>query len=90
MKKPLNIIARMVAGWFFIVLGIAGLFLPILQGLLFLAVGLVLLAPIVPFVGRMRDALYRRFPRVEAAVKRLKKNYHEWKRPTEKTYKGRD
>jgi uncharacterized membrane protein YbaN (DUF454 family) len=30
-------------GWFFIVLGIAGLFLPVLQGVLFLCIGLILL-----------------------------------------------
>ena len=31
-------------GWFFIVLGIAGLVLPFLQGILFLVVGLILLS----------------------------------------------
>jgi len=35
---------RKIAGWFFIVLGVIGLFLPFLQGILFIAVGMGLLA----------------------------------------------
>ena len=35
---------RKIAGWFFIVLGVFGLFLPFLQGLLFIALGMGLLA----------------------------------------------
>ena len=31
-------------GWIFMVLGVFGLFLPILQGILFLAIGMVLLS----------------------------------------------
>lgn len=48
-------------GWFFIVLGILGLFLPILQGILFLAIGLVILS--------------RRSPRVRLLLRRLAKRY---------------
>ena len=48
-------------GWVFIVLGILGLFLPILQGILFLAIGLVILS--------------RRSPRVRLLVRRLAKRY---------------
>ena len=33
----------LVAGWAFILLGIAGLFLPVLQGILFLLIGLLIL-----------------------------------------------
>jgi uncharacterized protein len=36
-------IARITIGWNFIVAGIAGLFLPLLQGVLFLMIGLVIL-----------------------------------------------
>lgn len=68
---------RITAGVAFLLLGIAGLFLPVLQGLLFLAIGLVLLAPYIPLFARIRDALYRRFPRVKVAVERWKKR---WKR----------
>jgi len=35
-------IARQVLGWFFIFLGIIGLFLPLLQGVLFIVIGIAL------------------------------------------------
>jgi len=35
---------RKIAGWFFIVIGVFGLFLPFLQGFLFIALGMGLLA----------------------------------------------
>jgi hypothetical protein len=54
------------AGWFFVVLGILGMFLPILQGFLFLAVGIALLAREIPWVRRRRERLYARYPKLGA------------------------
>jgi hypothetical protein len=51
-------------GWFFMVLGVLGLFLPILQGVLFLAVGIALLAREVEWVRRRRESLYARYPKL--------------------------
>jgi uncharacterized membrane protein YbaN (DUF454 family) len=51
-------------GWFFIVLGILGLFLPILQGILFLLVGLSLLSQSSPWAARLLQRLRERFPRI--------------------------
>jgi uncharacterized membrane protein YbaN (DUF454 family) len=53
-------------GWFFIVLGVLGLFLPILQGFLFLAIGLALLAREVEWVRRHRGRLHARYPKLGA------------------------
>ncbi|HPC03516.1 MAG TPA: PGPGW domain-containing protein [Syntrophales bacterium] len=36
--------AKQITGWFLVVLGVIGLFLPVLQGILFIALGLGLLA----------------------------------------------
>ena len=66
---------RVFAGWAFIVLGLLGLVLPILQGILFLAIGALLLAPYVPFFRRMKLLLYRKFPRVRRSVESLKKRF---------------
>lgn len=55
---------RIATGILFLVLGIAGLFLPILQGILFIIVGLVLLAPYNPFIRRQLDAIHARYPRM--------------------------
>ena len=49
-------------GWTFIVLGILGLFLPILQGILFLLIGLSLLSQSSPWAARLLDRLRERFP----------------------------
>ncbi len=60
---------RLVLGWLFLVLGVLGLFLPFLQGLLFLAIGVVLLSRHVPFFDRIRLKMYRRFPSVEKRIR---------------------
>lgn len=52
----------LILGWLFVVLGVLGLALPLLQGLLFLAVGFYLLSFEQPWVRRQRAALERRFP----------------------------
>ena len=44
MPRPVRRMLILSAGWFFVVLGILGIFLPILQGILFLAIGLILLS----------------------------------------------
>ena len=50
----------LVSGWFFIVLGILGLFLPILQGILFLAIGSYLLSLESPWVRQKMLQMQRR------------------------------
>jgi uncharacterized membrane protein YbaN (DUF454 family) len=54
----------LILGWVLVVLGVLGLVLPLLQGLLFLAVGLYLLSFEQPWVRRQRAELERRFPKV--------------------------
>ncbi|HEX8088763.1 MAG TPA: PGPGW domain-containing protein [Blastocatellia bacterium] len=62
------------AGWGFIVLGILGLFLPILQGILFLLIGLSLLSNSSPWAAKLLHRVRERFPKIsktydEAMVK---------------------
>lgn len=63
---------RHVFGWGSIVLGVAGLFLPILQGWLFIALGALLLSPDVPFFARLLAKIERRFPRLKPAIHRVR------------------
>ena len=63
-KSRLKHIAIYVAGWGFILLGIAGLFLPILQGILFILVGLFLLSSVSPWAERLLHRVRVRFPRI--------------------------
>jgi uncharacterized membrane protein YbaN (DUF454 family) len=56
----------MILGWAFVVFGVLGLFLPILQGVLFLAVGLVLLAKAQPRFRLLKQRLKKRYPKYGA------------------------
>ena len=55
---------RIVAGVVLIPLGIAGLFVPVLQGVLLLLVAFALLASEIPPVRKWRDKLRQRYPRL--------------------------
>jgi uncharacterized protein len=63
-KSRLKRIATYIVGWAFILLGIAGLFLPILQGILFLLIGLFVLSSVSPWAERLLNRIRRRFPRI--------------------------
>lgn len=52
-----------VIGWGFILLGIIGLVLPILQGFLFILVGLFVLSSVSPWAERLLHKLRKRFPK---------------------------
>jgi uncharacterized membrane protein YbaN (DUF454 family) len=63
-RKPARQYWRHVVGWPLLLLGIAGLALPFLQGILFILVALTVLAPEVPPVRRLVVFLRRRYPAV--------------------------
>ena len=60
-----------IAGWSFIVLGIAGLFLPVLQGILFLLIGLTILSANHHWARRWMISLRERFPQADRQMKRF-------------------
>lgn len=51
-------------GWLFIILGIVGLFIPFLQGILFLLIGLVILSTEYHWARRLLEKVSTRFPRL--------------------------
>lgn len=57
---------KLAIGWAFVVLGIAGLVLPFLQGILFLAIGFGILAQESQWARRQLEKLRRRYPRLSA------------------------
>jgi len=63
-RRLVKKISRHILGWFFIVLGVLGCFLPILQGILFLLVGTIILAPEVPFFQRQLNKFRYRYPHI--------------------------
>jgi len=56
-------IAVIITGWIFVVAGIAGLILPVLQGILFLLIGLVILSKEYRWAGRLVGHIRSRFPK---------------------------
>ena len=60
-------------GWAFIFLGIIGLFLPILQGILFLLIGLGLLSTDSRTARMILIKLRRRFPGLSRKLKQAEK-----------------
>ena len=54
----------MVLGWAFILLGVVGLFLPILQGILFLLIGLIILSSEYVWAHKLLTRLKTRFPKL--------------------------
>ena len=76
-KAALKRIGLYIAGWGFIILGILGLFLPILQGILFILIGLFLLSSVSPWAERMLNRLRERFPRIGASFDQAKSKAKE-------------
>lgn len=63
---------RITLGISFLLLGLAGLVLPVLQGILFLMIGALLLAPYVPVFQRLIDWGERRYPQLTRYLERLR------------------
>lgn len=57
-----------ILGWFFVFFGILGLFLPVLQGLLFLLAGLYILSLKSPLAKRVLARIRRRFPSLSGKI----------------------
>ena len=67
------------AGWFFILLGIVGLFLPILQGVLFILIGLVILSTEYVWAHHLLLKIRERFPSLARRIDQAKERVHHWR-----------
>jgi uncharacterized membrane protein YbaN (DUF454 family) len=72
MNKRIKRIFVLCLGWGFVVLGFIGLFLPILQGILFLLVGLFLLSAEYAWARKIFDKLQQRYPNLYEKVRHWK------------------
>jgi uncharacterized protein len=82
MRARLRRIAIEIVGWTFIVLGIAGLFLPFLQGILFLLIGLFILSMQYAWAHRLLHRLRERFPRIAEQFDKAKTKAERWVSPS--------
>lgn len=78
MRNNLKRAAILGLGWLFIILGIVGLFLPVLQGVLFLLIGLALLSKESRFVRRFLAYLRMRYPKLSTRIRDAQKRAHRW------------
>jgi uncharacterized protein len=70
--------AVLAIGWAFIALGIVGLFLPILQGVLFLLIGLVILSSEYVWAHHLLNKLRQRFPKLGRVADRATAKANHW------------
>jgi hypothetical protein len=77
-RSHLKVILWQALGYFFLALGVLGMFLPILQGFVFLAVGLIILARHAPWAERLLDYLRQKSPRLDRAIAKAEAKTHEW------------
>jgi len=78
MTRAVKKVLVLVAGWSFILLGIAGLFLPVLQGILFLMVGLVILSTEYVWAHHLLVKIRARFPKIAATADKGKEKAAHW------------
>ena len=79
----LKVILWLALGYTFLVLGLLGMFLPILQGFLFLFVGLIILARHAPWAERLLHYLRQRSRRLDRAIIKAEAKTHEWRERAE-------
>jgi len=78
--RPWRYWAILGGGLFFMVLGVAGLFLPVLQGVLFLVIGAALLTQVSPRARLWRLRLRRRFPEAAGRYDAYEAKARDWLR----------
>jgi len=67
-----------IIGWFFIILGFLGLFLPFLQGILFILIGLAILSTRSEIIKRFLKHLEERYPQHHKRVEIWKGTIRNW------------
>lgn len=70
----------LIVGWGFILLGIVGLVLPILQGVLFLLVGLIILSSEYVWAHHLLTKLRQRFPKLSRIADEATRKAESWLR----------
>jgi len=80
MSRTVKKVVALVAGWLFIVLGVIGLFLPFMQGILFLMIGLTILSGEYVWAHHLLTKVRARFPRIAVFSDRAQQKATGWMR----------
>lgn len=78
MRAQATRMLKIALGWLFLVLGVVGLFVPILQGVLFLAIGLTILATEQVWAHRLLTWLRHRFPHFARVYDQARHKSERW------------
>jgi uncharacterized protein len=80
MNRAVKKALALVAGWVFIILGVIGLFLPFMQGVLFIIIGLTILSSEYVWAHHLLTKVRTRFPRIALFSDRAQKTATGWVR----------
>ena len=78
MKALFKRLIVQLVGWAFVVVGIIGLFLPILQGILFILIGLIILSTQYSWAHGLMEKIRARFPRLAQKSHEASARAHLW------------
>ena len=70
-------LGRQLAGWGLLAIGAVGIVMPVMPGCIFIAWGAVILAPDVPFIGRLLDRIAEKVPQLRSAIDRARGSHGE-------------
>ena len=76
-------------GYLFLFLGLLGMVLPILQGFLFLAIGLIILAKTAPWAERLLERFRKRYPQGGALIDKAESKVEQWGRKAAAFFSGK-
>jgi len=68
----------LIIGWLFIVLGVLGLFLPFLQGILFILIGLAILSSRSETIKRLLKHLEEHYPHHHQRIENWRGKIRRW------------
>ncbi|MCH5583905.1 PGPGW domain-containing protein [Shimazuella sp. AN120528] len=77
MNRSAKQVMIIIGGYFFLILGVIGAILPIMQGWFFFLIGLVMLSKTTPWARRWLHKLRLRFPKLASKADKL---VSKWRR----------
>jgi uncharacterized membrane protein YbaN (DUF454 family) len=78
MKPQVKRVLVLLLGWAFILVGIAGLFLPVIQGILCLLIGLMILSTEYVWAHHLLQKLKTKFPKIATVSEQAAEKAQQW------------